>query len=1508
MPDTTDRSVTKGSAASNRITVLSAGISTGRPSGMDSDARTIPPYPVAALIRRTRNAKSARDLHDIAFNGWEASMRLAVAVKPPADVTPLFEPSTGAWSAALRANLNDSKIDDPELIAVCALFSRVGAGINAAPMFVTQRMIFEYIAAYRNQLHGHGAVRGSDFYDSAGEILLHGLEAAWRRSIFLPENGELVFVQSVELDAAGQRRARIVLLKGGEPMLESRTGTTDIPDGLRPRRLYLREDRRYVSLHPWLLYDDKDERERVLYYNGRGKYLDFISGETPRVDKLQELYPLLYKELDALFRGKAATIFAEALEKNPNDFGDYEIICELGRGGMATVCLAKQKSLERRVALKMPLPGMANDPVAIQRFAREIQVLSQCDHPNVVKILDSGLHDGTPFYVMEYIEGADLACISQALSENESVDDAISNASLLVKTERARRLNLPPPSSPVIVPAKPATVRTRQELVQHSLERLAGLFRDAARGLHHLHEHGIIHRDIKPGNLMLTDGEHRIVVMDLGLAALANSNASLARDTATLLGTLRYMAPEQLQRQPIALDHRADIYSLCATFYELLSGKPFLDGVNEPQLLHQILYTEPFPLGAANPLVPRDIQMIVAKGIQKDPHLRYQSAEELARDLDRWLKGDPISARDPSLAYLLSLSIKKNKALVLTSIASLLLVVGFACLAVWTHQDLLLARNEQAQKLAEAERQSKRLVVLSSAKEQLLFGAVMENDGMFAQAKRNYESALASFAELNAPADEAENHLNLLYLRHRPPVFNLDGHRATGKHTGRIFNVAVSPLEASGDGRALSAGEESGFGVVKLWNLQTGQEISSHRTRTGDRVLSARFTPDGKKILFCGWLSKLNLWDTETGRVTPFPETKDPVASISFSNDGKYAATGSYNGSIRIWDIDKATQVDEQPAPNSVIRSILFIDDKTLCSAGSGGRISIWSLNAEHKLSLLRAFAAHNGGVNAMASVDHGKRLVSCGDDRLLKIWNTADGKEIDQAYGHPSEVTGLSVFEKDGHACAVSACGTTLRVWDLENVTEPQVVECGWHESAITSLALLSGGTRALTAAADGSLMLWNLPFQHSIPFDVYKGFIVRSLALSANAKLALASSESEFKVRLLDVDSGFQLREFDALKAPLRKAVFSKDEKAILAIDAEGSILEWAIDGDAGHAPSRVIRKDMPHPRLVAAAFSPDRMRAVVSTADGVVDVIDVPSGALVKSLNAGDAVTVAAASFSADGEKLVTSNMEGTLRLWEINSPRLPKPILSPGNSPVFGLELLPDGKRAIAGGMDFICRMWDLERGEEIRTFEGHTNSVYAVAYSPRKNQIATGSFDQSIRIWDAEDGSELYAFKSLKGSVFSLAFSNDGQALMYGCKNGRIEMLDFKLAAHVRQLQGRVEEAQRALKLRGDDVESLTRVGEWLSLQGAWADATAMLDLARRHSPGRFDAYALLGRGFWVQARSESAAEKKLALYTRAADAYQHEAERPDARGEALRFTLILSAIEAEKKSVAPNAK
>ena len=540
------------------------------------------PLPVATLLRRATNAKSPKDRHDTAYYAWEVSIRLAVAFRPPADRSRLARGSVGVWVGALDPH--DGLLTDAALLQTFALFSEVGQDKRATPKSISATKLLSPLPAYRNRVIGHGSTRTTEFYSRSAETLLSGLKAAWKSGVFLPEGARLVFAESVELDPEGDRRARLLELSGDAGHLLDVRGTSGVPDDMLPHRLYAKEGSAYRSLHPWALFREEEVRERVFFFNGigrRAEVLDYASGDTLKGAGLEAIFAGVEQDIFALFEQQPQAE-EEAAEEDANRFGGYRILGKLGEGGMGVVYLAEQESLGRRVALKMLPRDLAEDAVALARFRREVAALSRCDHPHVVKVLTSGETRGVPYYAMEYVEGADLSQVAKMLATSDDFHEAVSTAS-----ERQREANAELFEGVPDVPrvsAKPTSVRSKDRYRQ-----LAEALRDAALGVHHLHEAGVVHRDLKPGNLMVTASDRRVVVMDLGLAMVGDASRSITRDKSQLLGTLRYMPPEQLQRTLLQLDRRADVYSLGATFYELLTGRPFFDGESEERLIVQVL-------------------------------------------------------------------------------------------------------------------------------------------------------------------------------------------------------------------------------------------------------------------------------------------------------------------------------------------------------------------------------------------------------------------------------------------------------------------------------------------------------------------------------------------------------------------------------------------------------------------------------------------------------------------------------------------------------------------------------------------------------------------------------------------------------------------------------------------------------------------------------------------------------------------------------------------------------
>ncbi len=318
------------------------------------------------------------------------------------------------------------------------------------------------------------------------------------------------------------------------------------------------------------------------------------AGRAPSREQLMAQYPELAPQLEACLAGLEFIQQATDVESPAQVLGDFRIVREVGRGGMGAVFEAEQISLGRRVALKILRFGGVSDAQAIERFRREAETVAKLHHTNIVPIFAVGSERGVNYYAMQFIEGQSLA---QLLAD------------------------------------RPQSITPRQ-VSEWGLQ--------AAEALAHAHQRGVVHRDVKPSNLLL-DPEGRLWLTDFGLAR-RDDDVTLSM-TGVLLGTPRYMSPEQANASTRRVDHRSDLFSLGATLYELLAQRPAFSGSSPHEVIDQILHRDPTPIRQVRPDVPRDLETIVLKCLAKDPTARYASAAELAQDLRAFLDGRPIRAR-----------------------------------------------------------------------------------------------------------------------------------------------------------------------------------------------------------------------------------------------------------------------------------------------------------------------------------------------------------------------------------------------------------------------------------------------------------------------------------------------------------------------------------------------------------------------------------------------------------------------------------------------------------------------------------------------------------------------------------------------------------------------------------------------------------------------------------------------------------------------------------------------
>jgi tetratricopeptide (TPR) repeat protein/serine/threonine protein kinase len=372
--------------------------------------------------------------------------------------------------------------------------------------------------------------------------------------------------------------------------------------------------------------------------------------------------------------------------------GDFRIVREVGRGGMGVVYEAEQVSLARRVALKV-LPFAATmDPRHLQRFHNEARAAASLEHPHIVPVYGVGCERGVHYYAMKFIDGQSLA----GLLQGQHKDSASGGRQ---PPDGTGDQGADAPRSPISETA-PA-VRTEQvPRDAAAFRRIAEWGIQAAEALEHAHSLGIVHRDIKPANLMI-DGQGALSVTDFGLARTA-ANAGLTM-TGDVLGTLRYMSPEQALAKHGLMDHRTDVYSLGVTLYELLTGTPAVNGKDREQILNAITLDEPRPPRELVPHIPRDLETILFKAIAKNPGERYLTAQALADDLGRWLQDRPIQARRPTLVQRARKFARRHRAAVTAATVCLLVTLAVVVGSVgWVLGDRATQQREAESKVVEA--------------------------------------------------------------------------------------------------------------------------------------------------------------------------------------------------------------------------------------------------------------------------------------------------------------------------------------------------------------------------------------------------------------------------------------------------------------------------------------------------------------------------------------------------------------------------------------------------------------------------------------------------------------------------------------------------------------------------------------------------------------------------------------------------------------------------------------
>ena len=1053
----------------------------------------------------------------------------------------------------------------------------------------------------------------------------------------------------------------------------------------------------------------------------------------------------------------------------------FEILNELGRGGMGVVYRARQVGLNRTVAVKMILAGTHAGAELIARFRAEAESIAKLQHANIVQVYEIGEHEGRPYFALEYVDGGSL---SQRLA------------------------------------GVPLPVRDAAQIAEQ-----------LARAVEYAHEHGVIHRDLKPANVLLAVGRAFQPDTDRGSHSKSSQRSGvrlesltyvpkitdfgLAKQIATdtgqtqsgaIMGTPSYMAPEQAAGMSKDIGPAADIYSLGAILYEMLVGRPPFRAATLLQTLEQVRSQEPVAPSRLQPGLHRDLETICLKCLQKDAAKRYESAAALADDLARFLGGEPIDARPVSTTERAWRWAKRKPAL--ASLTAAVLVLGLTAIVLPSILafNLNVARKQSDFNAGESKKNEDRAKANATRANDNATRAndnakraddnAKRADDRTADAKRNAQAALEAQARAEAEekiarrrfyaaqmnlAQEARERgqmarvLELLETQ-RPRIDEEDlrsfewyqlwdvcfrgqvnQRELVGLPLGSFDGIAS--LDISPDGQTLAAGLLDGD--IHFWTLPELTHVGATSGRSkGMSIGTMQFSPDGRTLAARGPVHTADLWDVNTRRVVKSLPGPAVVTGVAFTPDGKQLVVGYNATSNNVQIVDVATGKVQSSAPGATghIETLAVSPDGRWLAAGQHtGVVQLWSLDGSTATPRSALMPVTWIGARLAFSPDS-QRLVTVTD--TARLWDVSTGRELASLPRETGRIL-RAVFSPDGQTVCFTTQPRQVHLWNLDT----NQVTVFPTRGAVHGAVFARDGRTLFTGGEDRVLRQWRLDADTN----------PRALPITGASCVAFSPTEpvlaiggKDGRVTFVDALTGGEIGQISAHQGVVKAIAFSADGSRVATGGADSQTKVWNVKTrEAGPSFFGGDRRT-----VNSLSFSPDGLSVAASFQGyGPTRIWDL-SGNQHMGIGNIDTYWVPSVAFAPAGRTLAVGEQYGSVRLWNLTTRRLQVELEGFTNlsESTLTVALSRDGRRLASGSTSGAIKLWDVASQARLATFTSHATEVHSVAFFPDGQTLASAAHDGTIRLWDMTTLQERATLRVGGDAVVSLAVAHDGSML------------------------------------------------------------------------------------------------------------------------------------------------